>query len=309
MSGFGEDVTYDTDEHDGLVGWTPTLSLPFEGTIGEFSRYLDDVELFRRPPSRPVFRHYRRWGFESAALDLALRQAMSNLSRLIERSYQPVRYVVSTSLGDPPSIDRLEALLEVYPDLEFKLDPSPEWDRDLIEQIASLDAVRILDCKAVYEGTDFGHEPDAALYERLLEAFPDAVIEDPGIDDETRHLFEGRGERIAWDAPMTSLEAVRDRPLESGWVNIKPSRFGRIETVLDVISHCEEHDISLYGGGQFELGIGREQIQALASVCYPEGPNDVAPGGFNSPFVIEGIETSPLTPPTDVHGFGFSEAE
>ena len=36
----------------------------------------------------------------------------------------------------------------------------------------------------------------------------------------------------------------------------------------------------MYGGGQFELGPGRGQIQYLASVFHPDGPNDVAPTGF-----------------------------
>ena len=32
-----------------------------------------------------------------------------------------------------------------------------------------------------------------------------------------------------------------------------------------------------YGGGQFELGPGRGQIQHLASLFHPDAPNDVAP--------------------------------
>ena len=39
----------------------------------------------------------------------------------------------------------------------------------------------------------------------------------------------------------------------------------------------------MYGGGQFELGPGRGQIQLLASIFHPDTPNDVAPGGYNVP--------------------------
>jgi hypothetical protein len=45
--------------------------------------------------------------------------------------------------------------------------------------------------------------------------------------------------------------------------------------------YCEAHDIGAYGGGQFELGVGRDQIQLLAALFHPATPNDVAPGGFN----------------------------
>ena len=39
----------------------------------------------------------------------------------------------------------------------------------------------------------------------------------------------------------------------------------------------------MYGGGQFELSVGRNQIQTLASLFHPDGPNDVAPLGYDGP--------------------------
>ena len=50
----------------------------------------------------------------------------------------------------------------------------------------------------------------------------------------------------------------------------------------------------MYGGGQFELGPGRRQIQRLASVFYAEGPNDVAPSEYNEGAPREGLPPSPL---------------
>ncbi len=63
--------------------------------------------------------------------------------------------------------------------------------------------------------------------------------------------------------------------------------------------------MTLYGGGQFELGVGRGQIQALASLFYADGPNDVAPMGFNEPAARAGLPASPLAPPIGAAGFGF----
>ncbi len=37
-----------------------------------------------------------------------------------------------------------------------------------------------------------------------------------------------------------------------------------------------------YGGGQYELGAGRGQIQLLAALFHPDGPNDIAPGGYDA---------------------------
>ena len=53
--------------------------------------------------------------------------------------------------------------------------------------------------------------------------------------------------------------------------------------MLDFYAYCDEHEIVLYGGGMFELGPGRGQIQYLASLFHPEGPNDVAPRAYNDP--------------------------
>ena len=48
----------------------------------------------------------------------------------------------------------------------------------------------------------------------------------------------------------------------------------------DGYDYLAERGIGAYGGGQFELGPGRGQIQYLASLFHPDTPNDVAPAGF-----------------------------
>jgi len=65
--------------------------------------------------------------------------------------------------------------------------------------------------------------------------------------------------------------------------NMKPSRFGSLRGLLDAYDYCDRNAIGTYGGGQFELGPGRAQIQLLASLFHPNAPNDVAPGGYNEP--------------------------
>jgi len=305
-TGRGEDVTYTNDAHHALVGHS--VDLTGEYTLDSFSAALDDADLWPDPPDEERFRHYRRWGFESAALDLALKQGETSLGAALGREYDPVNFVVSTRLADPesdepPTTDRLDTLRALHDDLAFKLDPTPEWGQDLIEALADYD-VRVLDLKGLYDDERVKSNPSAAFYRRIADGIPDALIEDPKLTDETRPVFDGREERVTWDLPITGIDSIESLPFEPVWLNMKPSRCGSVESVLSTIAYCEREGISLYGGGQFELGVGRRQIQTLASLCYPDAPNDVAPGGYNDPDPSAAVPASPLTVP-DRPGFGF----
>jgi hypothetical protein len=304
-TGRGEDVTYETADHDALTN-APSEAFDLAGayTFAEFSAVLEDLNLFpMKPPEEERFRHYRRWALESAGLDLALRQAGRSLGAVLDREYEPVRFVVSTRLPDGRP-DRVHDLLDVYPDAELKLDPTPEWDDDLVATLAATGAVRVLDLKGLYEGTEVDVDPDPALYERVFEGFPEAVVEDPALTDETGPIVEKHAERVSWDLPITGVESIRTLPFEPQWLNVKPSRFGTVESLLATLAYCEREGIRLYGGGQFELGVGRSQIQELASLYYPAGPNDVAPGGYNDPKIDPNLPTSPLSSPDGSAGFG-----
>ncbi|MFB6281618.1 MAG: hypothetical protein ABEH40_06335, partial [Haloferacaceae archaeon] len=90
--GRGEDVSYDAPDHDRLAA-APPFDLAGEYTFDEFSARLDGIDLFPEPPERAASRHYRRWAYESAALDLALRQADTDLAAALGRQRDPVRFV------------------------------------------------------------------------------------------------------------------------------------------------------------------------------------------------------------------------
>ena len=170
--------------------------------------------------------------------------------------------------------------------------------------IAATGRVRVLDFKAFYAGTVVENRPDAALYAAVLEAFPEAVIEDAGVTPETKDLIEAVRERLSWDAPIHSWADVEALPWPPRHLNVKPSRFGSLRALLECVARALDEGMSLYGGGQFELGVGREQIQALASLLYADGPNDVAPVEYHEG-ARAGLPASPLAPPADVLGFGW----
>ena len=118
-----------------------------------------------------------------------------------------------------------------------------------------------------------------------------------------RASVEPYRDRITWDAPIHSVADVDALTFPPRTLNSKPSRFGSLRGLLDFYDTCAERGISLYGGGQFELGPGRGQIQYLASLIHPDAPNDVAPGGYNSPDARADLPRSPLSPAPAKSGF------
>lgn len=293
--GEGEDVAYDAEDHE---GWPADLDLAGTWALDELSRRLERLDLFPRPPVRGASRDYRRWALESAALDLALRQAGTSLGEALGRTYEPVRFVVSTRL-DP------RRWLAIDPRLEFKLDPEPGWTTESMRELAATGRVRVLDFKGYYSGTPVDLDPDPELYRQVAECFPEAILEDPAWNDRTTAALAGHEARLAWDAPVHSAEDLDALPVRPRFLNVKPSRFGTLRRLLECLDVCRERGIVCYGGGQFELGPGRGQIQALASLFYAGAPNDVAPKEFNAPAPVAGLPASPLTPSSPPGGFGF----
>jgi hypothetical protein len=160
-----------------------------------------------------------------------------------------------------------------------------------------------LDLKGHYTGTVVDNPPDPARYRLLAETFPDAWLEDPAINDETDPVLEPHRDRITWDAPIHSIDDIESLPFAPKMVNIKPSRFGGLQELFGAYDYCDERGIRAYGGGQYELGVGRGHIQYLASLFHADTPNDVAPSGYNEAEPPDGLPASPLEPKIAATGF------
>jgi L-alanine-DL-glutamate epimerase-like enolase superfamily enzyme len=284
LQGRGEDVTYTGTDHDGFPEGLPVAG---EHSLRSASAALEGHDLFAAAPEMDASRDYRRWAFESAILDLALQQRGISLASAVGREARPVRFVASTRAD-------ISGWIDVDPTLEFKLDPDESWDAGLIARLAATGRVRVLDFKAYYHGTSVDVTPDPVLYRTLAAEFPEVVIEDASLEGECREALRGAEDRLSFDAPIHSLADVDALPVRVRWLNVKPSRFGTLERLLECIEACEGRGVRMYGGGQFELGVGRRQIQTLASVFYPDTPNDVAPGIYNAGGPRPGLPRSPL---------------
>ncbi|MGH2842327.1 MAG: hypothetical protein ACRDKL_01895 [Solirubrobacteraceae bacterium] len=305
--GLGEDVTWDQIDHIEFLR-NPTIG-GLGGTWGlaELSAALDEIDLFPVAPCRPASRLYRRWAFESAALDLALRQAGLSLADALGRAASPVRFVSSVRLGEPPSVEPIHARMRHDPTLEFKLDPTVSWAADTLEKIAAACTVRVIDLKGLYTNASVELPPDPELYARVIHAFPDAWIEDPAFTSETRPVLQDHLERLSWDEPIHSIDDLNTLPGPPGALNIKPARFGSLNAVFAAYDFCAATGTVAYGGGMFELGPGRGQLQYLASLFHPDGPNDLAPPEYNLASYDAALPPSPLTPQPHTTGFRWGE--
>jgi L-alanine-DL-glutamate epimerase-like enolase superfamily enzyme len=313
QEGIGEDVVYTVLDHIAHRDAGPVHDFSGPATLGEFCDLVGALDLFPgAPPEYEASRHYRRWAYESAALDLALRQNGVSLHEAVGRDPRPVRFVCSTRLSgfdenDPSTTEPIRKRLAKHPELRFKLDPENDWSPDLIAEIKELAGVDVLDLKGLYRGTPVDVETDPELYRDVAAAFPDAYLEDPDLNDETREVLEPHADRVTWDAPLHSLADIERLERQPKAINSKPSRFGSLRELLSVYEHCEREGIAIYGGGQGELACGRGQIQYLASLFHPDTPNDTAPSGYNDPAVPDGLPDSPLEPRPSATGFRWGE--
>ena len=312
--GIGEDVVYDVLDHIAHRDAGPVHDLSGPDTLGELCELFGGLDLFPgAPPVRDTSRLYRRWAYESAALDLALRQAGKPLGEVVGRDPKPLNFVCSTRLtvfGEEPrrsSTDPVRRRLEKYPTLRFKLDPENDWDEALVAELRELAPVDVLDLKGLYRGTPVDVETDPDLYRMVAEAFPDAYLEDPDLNDETRAVLEPHMDRVTWDALLHSVADIENLEHKPSAINSKPSRFGSLQELVSVYEYCGREGIAIYGGGQGELGVGRQQIQYLASLFHPDTPNDVAPSGYNDPSVPDGLATSPMDPTPAQAGFRWAK--
>jgi L-alanine-DL-glutamate epimerase-like enolase superfamily enzyme len=301
--GVGEDVSYDVDDQAALQAAGPSLPLAGSWTLARFSEHLAGLDLWPEPPRHEPSRHYRVWAYESAALDLALRQAGEPLHAVLGREPRPLTFVVSLRLGEPPTLEPLTRRLEHYPTLRFKLDPTVSWDEELIAGLVATGSVDSVDFKGLYSGTAVDQPADPLLYRRVVDAFPDAWIEDPKLTPEIDELLMPHRDRITWDANIHSIADIEALPFAPRMVNLKPSRLGGIKPLFDAYDYTAQRGIGAYGGGQFELGPGRGRIEYLASLFHPDTPNDTSPSGFHVADPPPGLPASPLPPSPSPTGF------
>src|SRR5438093_1305995 len=301
--GLGEDVSTFREDGTSLHETRPALGLEGEWTLAGFCERLATLELWPQPPEWAGAVRFRNWAFESAALDLALRQAERSLHDVLGLEPQPVCFVNSLSLGEEPSFEPLRRRLVRSPGVRFKLDAEATWAPALVDEVAATGAVDTIDFKGHYGFEVEDPEALGALYDHVLAAFPDAYLEDPHDLPEIAQRLGDHLERVSYDSPIRSAEDIGATPLAARVVNVKPSRIGSLRPLLEVYARCARERRPMYGGGMGELGVGRGQIELLAALFHADAPNDVAPSAYNEDDPRGGLPASPLAPRPEATGF------
>ncbi len=301
--GLGEDVSVHVEDGSSLHETQPTLPLEGEWTLAGFCDQLATLDPWPKPPQWEAARRYRNWAFESAALDLALRQAGHALHDVLGLEPQPVRFVNSLGLGKPPSIEPLRRRLARSSGVRFKLDAEAAWSLALVDEVAATGAVDTIDFKGHYGLEVKDPEALGVLYDRVLAAFPDAYLEDPHDLPEIAQRLADHTDRVSYDAPIHGAGDIGATPLPARVVNIKPSRIGSLRALFEVYARCARERRPTYGGGMGELGVGRGQIELLAALFHAEAPNDVAPSAYNEDDPTGQLPASPLAPRPETTGF------
>ena len=242
--GIGEDVTYDADDQQAFQDAGPSHDLTGVRTLGDFCELAAGLDLFPAPPKFPAYRLYRRWAFESAALDLALRQAGVSLAERLGLEARPVRFVVSMRLGEPATIEPVRKRLEQYPWLEFKLDATSSWTDELVAELGR-DRRRRVDRP---QGALLRHHGRPAARRRALPAHRRRLPERVDRGSRARRprprpCSTAHWDRVTWDEPIHSIADLEALPHKPRGVNLKPSRIGSIAAMLETYEYCTANGI------------------------------------------------------------------
>ncbi len=289
-------MVYDAVDHEALQAAGAVHDLRGSYALGDFCELIDSLDLFPVPPQRDVSR-LTGAGRSTAPRSIShCARPAGRCTRFSTARRAPLTFVVSLRLGEPPTIEPVARRLERYPSLRFKLDPTSSWTPELISAARRDGRRRLGRLQEPLPRDDRDQPPDPVLYRRVVDAFPQAWIEDPDVETpETAAVLADQHDRITWDAPIHSIADIESLPFAPKMVNIKPSRIGGLPKLCAAYDYCAEQGIGAYGGGQFELGPGRGQAQYLASLFHPDAPNDLAPSAFNLADPPPGLPSSPLT--------------
>ena len=284
-------------------------------TLDSFSKRLEETALFPAPPVRgEVSELYRRWAFESAALDLALAQAGRSLADVLEREPRPLNFVVSMRLGSlasrrsPRSRTASLRLLERYPGTKLKLDPTNNWTQELVDAARGHRRGRLARPQGPVQGHAGGRGDRPGALPHGHRGVPERVARGPGRDrrdaaaprrgERARDL--GRADPLGGRRARPSLEAAHG---EHQAVALRPAQ----QPVRDV-------RLVRAGGG---TGVRRRPDRARARAAATSSTSHRSstrtprttrrPPATTSPQLPDGLLTSPLEPRIAPAGFRWQQ--
>jgi hypothetical protein len=193
--------------------------------------------------------------------------------------------------------------LERYPTLRFKLDPTTEWTPEIIAGLVATGAVDSVDFKGLYVGTIVDQAADPVLYRRVVEAFPDAWIEDPKLTEETDAILGPIATASPGTRPSTASPTSRPCPSRRGWSTSSRRGWGRCARCSAPTSTARPGASGCTAAGSSSSAPAAATSSTSPRSFIPDTPNDVAPGGYNAPDAPAGLPTARW--PAMAHETGF----
>ena len=292
------------DVPDAMATARADLPLAGEWTLESFCDHLATLDQWPEPPEWGAARLYRNWAFESAALDLALRQAGRALHEVVEREPRPLTFVNSLGLGDPPSTDTIHRRLARYPDVHFKLDAAAAWTLAICEDLAATGAVDIVDFKGQYGMEIEDPEALATMYRHVIATFPDALLEDAHDLPEIAELIAPHAGRVSYDAPIHTVDDLATVPFSPSHDQhqaVPHRRAARAARALRPLRGRGHRDVRRRDGRERRRRAARSSCSARSTT--PTGPTTRAEPVQPASDPPEGLPTSPLPPQPEATGF------
>ena len=182
------------------------------------------------------------------------------------------------------SVEMIEQVRKVYPDLVMHIDCNSGFTLDDIEMFRKLDR---LDLKMIEQPLGYDDLIDHAELQKKLQT---PICLDESITSLNRA------------AKAIKIQACR-------WINIKTSRVGGLTNALTIHDLCKKHGIPIWVGGMLESAVGQGPSMALATKDNVGYPCDIFPSSrffeddFSTPDIIL-LEKGKITAPS-IPGSGF----
>ena len=190
---------------------------PGAGRSPTFSEHLAALDLFPAPPTARGLRALPHAGrYESAALDLALRQAGTSPARACSGASRS-RCASSSRCASASRrrSSRCAAASSSTRGCASSSTRRSSWDEELIAELVATGAVDVGRLQGLLLGLDRRPAARPGALRRVAEAFPDAWIEDPALTPETDAVLAAHRERFSWDAPIHSVADIERAALSA----------------------------------------------------------------------------------------------
>lgn len=215
---------------------------------------------------------------EMAFWDLMAQAERKSLKTILGGTQSEIK--AGVSLGIQQDVSTLLRKIEEHVNIGYhkiKIKIKPGWDTAVVKEVRRVfpDIPLMADANSAYTLADIDKF-------KVMDEYGLMMVEQPLAEDDIvdhAKLQQAIVTPVCLDESIESAEDAR-KAIELGSckiINIKPSRVGGFLESRKIHDLCQRHGIPVWCGGMLELGIGRVQNIALASL-----PNFTIPGDISA---------------------------